>query len=143
MKRTLPILLTPLLVVALLVSSSACGTIGKFSSSETQPNGRPLPPRAFGGVADDFQGIVQPAPVPDYYGLNPIIRACLVIDICLSAVGDTVTLPFVIFRSWEDVLKQPSNPHIATPTKESDNALTLPPVKLSTEPPAAPEPIND
>ena len=140
MKRMLPILLTPLLVVALLVSSSACGTIGNFSSAETQPNGHPLPPRAFGGVTDDLQEIVRPAPVPDFNKLRPIIRACIVLDICLSAVGDTVTLPFVIFRSWEEVLKLPPNAPSTFPTKESDNALSLPPVKLFTEPPSAPEP---
>ena len=137
MKRMLPILLTPLLVVALLVSSSACGTITNFSGPLIRREAYvDVPPRPFGGVFADVGVLTDRELIENRPGLIPLI----VLDICLSAVGDTVTLPFVIFRSWEEVLKLPPNAPSTFPTKESDNALSLPPVKLFTEPPSSPEP---
>jgi uncharacterized protein YceK len=87
--RAVPaVLLVPLLIVAIVISSSACGTLanldgggGMFMSKSVAPI--PLP---YGGVANDVKwSIEKPSAIP-----------FAAFDLCLSLIADTFTLPIVV-----------------------------------------------
>jgi hypothetical protein len=100
-RRAVPVIvLVPLLVVALAVSSSACGTIMNFAGTD--------PPLPFGGVVSDVQGFVEYDPVK-----NPgliLITPFVLVDICLSAVFDAATLPVVGWMQIRAALESPTPP---------------------------------
>lgn len=98
-RRTVPVIvLVPLLIVALAVSSSACGTIMNFAGND--------PPLPFGGVVTDVQGVVESDPV-NYPGLI-LITPFVFVDICLSAVFDAATLPVVGWIQIRRALESPT-----------------------------------
>ena len=95
-RRALPaIVLVPLLVVALVVSSSACGTIANFSSGNAgfgRSSDPPTPPVAYGGVQWDIErAIKSDAPIE----VKALILPLWLLDLSLSATLDTATLPIV------------------------------------------------
>jgi uncharacterized protein YceK len=102
-KRLLPCaLLTPLTVVAIVVSSAACGTMANFNEGRygliaTYPDHRPKReyPVPYGGVLADIE---QPNwKKSDEWTKEQVVfgTPLLLIDMGLSAVLDTATLPIV------------------------------------------------
>jgi uncharacterized protein YceK len=90
-RRALPaIVLVPLLIVALVVSTSACETMLNFAKNE--------PPAPYGGVAIDLDMAAHFDPVdkPGQIMLVPFV----LLDLCISAGLDTVTLPVVLFKKF-------------------------------------------
>ncbi|HKB02748.1 MAG TPA: hypothetical protein VKD90_11045 [Gemmataceae bacterium] len=97
-RRAVPaIVLVPLFVVALVVSSSACGTFSNFASSR--------PPRPFGGVVADLEAVVESNPIksPHLFLYTPIV----LVEICLSTVFDAATLPLVAWIQVHYILEMP------------------------------------
>jgi hypothetical protein len=105
-RRSVPVLvLAPLLVVALVISSSACGTIANFGGGalplSRQPQDPP-PPVAYGGVQWDIErGIKGEATVGEKVLWFPL----WLLDLGLSTTFDTATLPIVFWinarRAWD------------------------------------------
>jgi hypothetical protein len=105
-RRSVPVLvLVPLLVVALVISSSACGTIANFGGGAlpltVQPQDPP-PPVAYGGVQWDVERAVKSDASP---GQKALIFPVWLLDVGLSATFDTATLPIVFWvnarRAWD------------------------------------------
>src|SRR6187431_2377211 len=100
--RALPaFVLTPLLIVAIVVSSSACGTLANMTGGGTF-SGRPVTtyPIPYGGAASDVNwAIKKPSAIP-----------ILAIDFCLSIVADTFTLPWVVLADIREVADWVSPP---------------------------------
>jgi len=98
-RRAVPaVLFVPLLVVALVVSSSACGTIANFAEND--------PPRPFGGVVTDLEVVAKADPIE-----TPLVVVAvpfLLLDMCLSAVLDTGTLPVVAWMQIRHALQSPT-----------------------------------
>ena len=104
-RRAVPaVVLVPLVVVALAVSSSACGTIANFTGGGgfigMTPSESP-PPVAYGGVQWDIERAVKSELDPDHKAL---IFPLWLLDLSLSATLDTATLPVVWWinarRAW-------------------------------------------
>lgn len=81
-----------------------CGTLHNI-----HPQGAPATgeTRVYGGVREDlraakdsFQGVVRAKGLTDFAG-NAGMGAFCVLDLPLSAIGDTVTLPIAIKRASE------------------------------------------
>ena len=95
-RRAVPaVVLVPLLVVALVVSSSACGTVMNFADKG--------PPWPYGGVAADLQiaALYDPVHSPEKIVYAPIV----LLDMGLSAVFDTATLPLVAWIQVRHLLE--------------------------------------
>ena len=105
-RRYVPaIVLVPLLVVALVVSSSACGTLANFNGGAPLiglPPPDPPPPVAYGGVQWDIERAITSQAMPaDKVWMFPI----WLLELGLSATLDTATLPIVWWinarRAWD------------------------------------------
>lgn len=105
-RRTVPaVVLVPLLVVALMVSSSACGTIANFNGGTpplSLPPANPPPPVAYGGVQWDIERAIK----SDVSAGEKVLYAPLwLLELGLSASFDTLTLPAVWWTNlrlgWE------------------------------------------
>lgn len=87
--RAVPaIVLVPLLIVAIVVTTSACGTLANLNGGGGMFNGKAVAPipLPYGGVATDVKwAIEKPSNIP-----------FAAIDLLLSAVADTFTLPIVL-----------------------------------------------
>jgi uncharacterized protein YceK len=122
-RRAIPaVLLVPLLVVAIVVSSSACGTIANFNegrSGMVAPTTNPgKPPTPFGGVQWDIERAIQSkVPIEDKAIQSPL----WLVELGLSACLDTATLPIVfsinLRRAWERAIYERSGPHRVTVTE--------------------------
>jgi uncharacterized protein YceK len=73
-----------LIVCAVLVFGSGCGTIGNFNDGYREPGGPPVP-KVFGGVREDFK-FLKEADTPFW----------VLVDLPLSLAGDVFTLPWAI-----------------------------------------------
>ena len=119
-RRAIPaVVLVPLLVVALVVSTSACGTMANFTGDQL-PLGRPAdpppPPVAYGGVQWDIASAIKSeADV----GSKALIFPLWLLDLTLSAAFDTATLPVVwcmnAHRAWNRASDNPIFPNVARP----------------------------
>jgi hypothetical protein len=114
-RRAVPaIVLVPLLVVALVISSSACGTIANFGGGALPLTLRPHdppPPVAYGGVQWDIErGIKGEATVGEKVLWFPV----WLLDLSLSATLDTATLPVVFWinarEAWDRGTAEPGSP---------------------------------
>src|SRR5262245_25261612 len=123
--RALPsILLVPFLVVAVVVSSSACGTFANFNGGEPPlvwNKGPDRPPVAFGGVQWDFEQAIESKSTA---GEKVLILPLWLLDLSLSATLDTATLPIVFWvnarRAWERATGDfPPLPPLSPPPHES------------------------
>jgi hypothetical protein len=119
-RRVVPaVVLAPLLVVAAVVSSSACGTISNFNGGQvfmSLPPDPPPPPIAYGGVQWDIERAVKSdADV----GTKVLIFPLWFLDLTLSATLDTATLPVVWWinarKAWERASDNPTFPNVARP----------------------------
>jgi uncharacterized protein YceK len=119
-RRAIPAaLLLPLLVVAVAVWSSACGTIANFTGGAPIigiPPDPPPPPIAFGGVWWDIeQAIESDAPMDQ----KALIFPLWLVDLGLSATLDTATLPIVFWlgakRAWLRATGDPATQPPAEP----------------------------
>ena len=94
-RRAVPALvLVPLLVVALLVSGSACGTVGSMA-------GASRPPPVYGGVRVHVEDLTKDWDAP--------VIAFAAFDLPLSAAADTIVLPVTLVlnvRAW--LLRKPA-----------------------------------
>lgn len=105
-RRAIPaIVLVPLLIVALVISTSACGTMANFGGGVPLIGMRPDPPPppiAYGGVQWDIERAIKSD--QELY-LKALIFPVWLIDFGLSATLDTVTLPVVFgvnaSRAWD------------------------------------------
>jgi uncharacterized protein YceK len=89
--RALPaVLLVPLLVVALVISSSACGTFGNLS------NDKPIP---YGGVIQDAETVVDK---PQILAFAPFV----LIELGLSTCLDTATLPYTFLKLLQRAVRE-------------------------------------
>lgn len=89
-----PIVLVPLLIVAIVISSSACGTMANFNGGVAliglpDQNRPPLP---YGGVAWNVERAVK---CDEPLATRVLIFPLWLLDVGLSAGLDTLTLPFV------------------------------------------------
>jgi hypothetical protein len=107
-RRVMPaIVLVPLLVVALVVSSSACGTMANFNGGAIlgppKDADRPLP---YGGVLWDVEALANADGVvsPEGIALLPV----WLIEVGLSATLDTATLPVVAWVQIRRALESPT-----------------------------------
>lgn len=126
-------ILTPLTVVALVVSSSACGTIMNFSGggphtfSGDHPDrtGVPIP---YGGVRADL--LTPNWEHADHWKLDDIalVGPILALDISLSFVLDTITLPLVVWINIDRAINQ------ETLKRERQNAVPTFPEEMPLPP---------
>jgi hypothetical protein len=120
-RRAVPaIVLVPLLVVALVVSSSACGTIANFTGGAPVIGGppeNPPPPVAYGGVQWDLERALKSEATP---GQKALIFPLWLLELGLSATLDTATLPVVWWvnarLAWERATSEPDAP-VRSPRK--------------------------
>jgi hypothetical protein len=147
-RRAVPaVVLVPLLVVALVVSTSACGTMANFDSGQPStglPAGPPPPPVAYGGVQWDLERAVKSeADV----GTKVLIFPVWLLELSLSATLDTATLPIVFWmnarRAWDRATADsapPTQSRTADPARPRDlvpapNRPTLAEQVLNPNPP--------
>jgi uncharacterized protein YceK len=75
------------------VSASGCGTIRNLASQD---------PEIYGGVQKDV-AVIQTPPARSGVGISPTTVAMFMpVDLGLSAVGDTLTLPLAIWLRQND-----------------------------------------
>jgi hypothetical protein len=117
-RRAIPaVLLVPLLVVALVVSTSACGTVANFRGGVPLigiPPQPPPPPIAYGGVQWDIERAIKSD--QEIY-VKALIFPIWLVDFGLSATLDTATLPIVFgisaWRAWDRMTgDQPAKPPV-------------------------------
>jgi uncharacterized protein YceK len=121
-RRTIPaVLLIPFAIVALVVSTSACGTIANFNGGSvgwiSAPSESPPPPIAYGGVQWDIErGLKSEADI----GTKVLIFPLWLIDLGVSATLDTLTLPVVFsvnaWQAWNRATGEPSAARPASST---------------------------
>jgi hypothetical protein len=113
--RAIPaVLLVPLLVVAIVVSSSACGTMANFNEGSvwtSRPTHVGRPPTPYGGVEWDIEEAIKTdRPIES----RMLGYAFLLVDLGLSAGLDTATLPIVFWinvrHAWERAIDDQSGP---------------------------------
>ena len=101
-RRAIPaVVLVPLLIVALVVSTSACGTMANFSGGVPFIGIRPEPPPppiVYGGVQWDIERAIKSD--QEIY-VKALILPIWLVDFSLSATLDTATLPIVFgVNAW-------------------------------------------
>jgi hypothetical protein len=118
-RRAIPAaLLAPLLIVAIVVSSSACGTLANFGalpiqnvpSSENPGRVHPVPV-PYGGVYWDIErAIDSELPIENKVLISPL----WLVDLGLSATLDTATLPIVCWlnvrTAWNQAFVDAAGP---------------------------------
>ncbi len=85
-----------LFAMMVLLAGSGCGTFTTLKLA--QENGKVEP--IYGGVRTDINCIVgvKPKPCPGEWALvDWIAKPCSIVDLPLSLVADTLTLPYAIF----------------------------------------------
>jgi hypothetical protein len=107
-RRAVPaVLLVPLLVVALVVSSSACGTLANFNGGTImgvpKDADRPLP---YGGVWWDMETVVNSDRALSADGV--VFFPLWLVEVALSATLDTATLPVVGWIQIRRALQSPT-----------------------------------
>jgi uncharacterized protein YceK len=84
--------LTVLLAVCALVAGG-CGTIANLQTGK---------PDFYGGVQKDVQFLETPRPQPAGIGISNLGALVLFVDLPLSVVGDTLTMPLAIYEWHRD-----------------------------------------
>ena len=88
------------LLGSLLLAGSGCGTVLNFFNGESGG-----PRRVYGGVQMDCQ--VAAEQLKDHPGLRPAqgipLALCALLDLPLSLLGDTLTLPLVLSDQLHDL----------------------------------------
>jgi uncharacterized protein YceK len=74
--------------------SGGCGTLA--NTVWTYPE--PAPKRVYGGVAKDWETARQFNADTSYQGRR--VAICAAVDLPYSAIGDTITLPYVLACRW-------------------------------------------
>jgi uncharacterized protein YceK len=77
----------PLAIAALL--AGGCGTIANLKTGK---------PDFYGGVQKDVQFLGTPRPQPAGIGISNLGALVLLVDLPLSVVGDTLTMPLAIYE---------------------------------------------
>lgn len=96
-----------MLIAALAVFGSGCGTMANFDTAGRQKIGKPEPPAPFGGVACDVRWASEtmafdcPALTKATVGMP--MCALYMVDVPFSLVCDVVTLPFAMIASAKPV----------------------------------------
>lgn len=92
----------PLLIVAIVVSSSGCGTGANFSGQHTFFFGTPVTPYPipYGGVAANVKLAID----------RPEMAHFAAFDLCLCLVSDTLTLPLVPIHHIRNLIDGPEPP---------------------------------
>jgi uncharacterized protein YceK len=80
-------LTVPLLLFAL--SACGCGTIANLKTGE---------PDFYGGVQNDIQWLATPSRQPEGIGFANLGFLTLFVDLPLSIIGDTLTMPIAIYE---------------------------------------------
>jgi uncharacterized protein YceK len=83
---------SPRILVVLAVSAiwvSGCGTIANLETGK---------PELYGGVQKDVELLETPRPQPHGIGIRNLGALVLFVDLPLSAVGDTLTIPIAIYE---------------------------------------------
>jgi uncharacterized protein YceK len=80
-------LAVPLLWLALL--ASGCGTITNLKTGE---------PDFYGGVQKDIQWLATPSRQPEGIGIANLGFLTLFVDLPMSIIGDTLTMPIAIYE---------------------------------------------
>lgn len=80
-------LAVPLVLLAVL--TSGCGTIANLNTGE---------PDFYGGVQKDIQWLATPSRQPEGIGLANLGFLTLFVDLPLSIIGDTLTMPIAIYE---------------------------------------------
>lgn len=123
--------LVPLLIVAIVVSTSACGTMANFNNGVVWMNlpERERPPLPYGGVLWDVERAVDSeADLPTKVLIFPI----WLVEVGMSATLDTVTLPIALWisakRAWNRAIGEPTAfPHIEPKRKPWEKRINLAP----------------
>jgi uncharacterized protein YceK len=84
--------ITVLLAVCALVVGG-CGTIANLQTGK---------PDFYGGVQKDAQFLGTPRPQPSGIGISNLGALALFVDLPLSVVGDTLTMPLAIYEWHRD-----------------------------------------
>jgi hypothetical protein len=129
-RRAVPaVVLVPLLVVALVVSSSACGTLANFTGGAPligPPPENPPPPVAYGGVQWDLEQAIKSEATP---GERLLYSPLWLLELGLSATLDTATLPIVWWvngkLAWERAANSDLTPPIRSPGKGTSPSWRL------------------
>jgi uncharacterized protein YceK len=83
---------SPQIMVVLAASAvwlSGCGTIANLETGK---------PELYGGVQKDVEVLETPRPQPQGIGIRNLGALVLFVDLPLSAVGDTLTIPLAIYE---------------------------------------------
>jgi uncharacterized protein YceK len=84
---------TVLFVALAFVALVGCGTVRNLATGD---------PEIYGGVQKDIE-IIQTPPPRSGVGINPMTLALFTpVDLCLSLVGDTLTLPLAVCMRQND-----------------------------------------
>src|SRR5262245_45010683 len=90
-----------ILLIAALLTITGCGTMKNLSNEPHQaPDPVLVPQTVYGGVRCDLAY----ASFWTFYLCNPLVGACWLADIPLSAVADTLTLPMTYpngLEAWQ------------------------------------------
>jgi uncharacterized protein YceK len=68
---------------------SGCGTVTNLTSEK---------PDCYGGVQHDIQILATPRPQPEGIGISNLGFLVLFVDLPLSFVGDTLTMPLAVYQ---------------------------------------------
>jgi uncharacterized protein YceK len=80
--------ITVLLAIS-AISMSGCGTIANLQTGK---------PDFYGGVQKDVELLQTPRPQPQGIGIRNLGALVLFVDLPLSVVGDTLTMPLAIYE---------------------------------------------
>ncbi|MSR52219.1 MAG: hypothetical protein EXS09_02890 [Gemmataceae bacterium] len=124
-----PIVLVPLLIVAIVVSSSACGTMANFNGGVVliglpDPNRPPLP---YGGVLWEAEKAVKS---DRSVGEKVLIFPLWLVDVGLCVGLDTVTLPLVAWFHAKRVYQratgtEPEKATISSPVPTTEDEFGI------------------
>src|SRR4029079_6814850 len=97
-------------IVALMATAllSGCGTVANMqeTSGITPPGGRGEPSRVYGGVQSDFSAIQASVQQVSNGEQDSVARLLIwALDVPLSLIGDTVTLPYILAHQPDPALK--------------------------------------
>lgn len=91
-----------ILALAATVTLSGCGTIGNLAGNDDSMGRLSPEARVYGGVAADmgaFKEFLRPRSYLPW--LYPVLASFALLDLPLSAVGDTLTLPLAVYAEWK------------------------------------------
>ena len=92
-----------ILALAAALTLGGCGTIGNLAGKDDTIY--PLSPeaRVYGGVGADVNlfNMGRQPPGVIYPWLRPVFVSFALLDLPLSAVGDTLTLPLTAYATWK------------------------------------------